>query len=224
LKSSKKIKPQFKPVFLLLFFLFNSVPLPAFNRQTVLVHETLTGDTACLNGGKLVKYIGLSSPPPKSAIVLVQEYGVNALEFNKSMVQGKKIHIEWDSQIRDDQNRLLGYVFLEDGTFLNEEILRQGHARWVFSPPNTRYSGVLRKAELEARRGKKGLWKKEPENPFIHSEYVGEKNTKIYYFPTSEELDRIPEANLVRFSSRVEATAAGYRPCSTCREKQEAFY
>ncbi len=119
---------------------------------------------------------------------------------------------------------VLGDVFLEDRTFLNEEVLRQGHARWVFYPPNTRYSEILRKAELEARRSRRGLWKKEPENPYIRSEYIGEKNTKTYYFPTSPELERIPQANLVHFSSRVEATAAGYRPCSTCREKQEALY
>ena len=55
-------------------------------------------------------------------------------------------------------------------------------------------------------------------NPFLKSEYIGEKNTKIYYFPTSPELERIPEAQLVTFRSRVEAKAAGYRPCSTCKE------
>ena len=50
----------------------------------------------------------------------MREYGANALEFNKSLVAGKKIWIEWGSQIRDDRNNLLAYVFLDDGTFVNQ--------------------------------------------------------------------------------------------------------
>ena len=34
--------------------------------------------------------------------------------------------IEWGPQLRDDRNRLLGYVFLTDGGFVNEAVLKAG--------------------------------------------------------------------------------------------------
>lgn len=199
-------------------------PAEALEKQSAVVREVLTGDSVRLEGGKILKYAGLHAPPLQSAILLVREYGAHSLEFNKNMVQGKKIVIEWGSQLRDEQNNLLGYVFLEDGTFVNLEILKAGHARAVLIPPNLKYAGNFRRGELGARRHKSGLWKEEPDNPFIKSEYIGEKNTKIYYFPTSPELERIPQANLVKFRSRVEAKAAGYRACFTCTEDKEMSY
>lgn len=198
----------------------------ALERQSAVVREVLTGDSVRLEGGKTLKYAGVHSPPLQSLLPLMREYGENAMQFNKNLVEGKKIWVEWGSQIRDNQNNLLGYVFLEDGTFVNFEVLKNGHGKAFTKAPNLKYAASFRKTELEARRKKLGLWKEEPDNPFLKSEYVGEKNTKIYYFPTSPELERIPEANLVKFRSRVEAKAAGYKACFSCKEdnKEEAFY
>ena len=146
------------------------------------------------------------------------KYGQDSLEFNKSLLLNKNILIEWDSQIRDSHQNLLGYAYLPDKTFINQAVLENGHAKIFIVPPNLKYAGLLRKSELEARRKKLGRWKEEPNNPFLKSEYLGEKNTKIYYLPTSPELERIPEANLVKFRSRIEAKAAGYKACFSCSE------
>ena len=196
----------------------------ALDRQTAVVRDVLTGDTVRLQGGKILKYISVQTPPLQSIIPLVRQYGENSLLFNKKLVEGKKISIEWGSQIRDDQRNLLGYVFLEDGTFVNQEILKAGQGRLQVAPPNSKYAGGFRQAELGARRNKRGLWKEEPENPYIKSEYIGEKNSKVYYFPTSPELARIPQSYLVTFRSRVEAKAAGYKPCPTCHEEQDSVF
>jgi len=228
LRSSKDPKSRrlrkrsaffFVPV--LMFFLngglFQAV-FGAVSTQSATVHEALMGHSVRLKGGKTLRYIGIQSPPLQSKIPLIRQYGQAAFDFNQKLTQGKKINIEWDFQIRDERGDLLGYAFLEDGTFVNLEILKAGHAKWVRTPPNHKYSAELRLAELQARRVRLGLWKEEPENPYIKDEYLGEKNTKIYYFPTSPELERIPQANLVNFRSRMDAKAAGYRPCSTCKE------
>lgn len=209
----------------MIFFLFSFSDCRAAEKQTALVQEALTGDTIRLEGGKTLKYIGLQSPPLQSLIPLVRQYGSEALEFNKKMVVGKKIQIEWDFQIHDNQKNLLGYVYLMDGTSVNEQILKNGHAKLKTNPPNIKHAVSLRKAELEARRNKIGLWAKEPENPYLKkSQYIGEKNTKIYYLPDSPELEKIPQANLVTFNSRVQARAAGYRPCFTCSETSESEF
>lgn len=196
----------------------------ALEKQTAVVQEAISGDSVRLQGGRTLKYAGVHAPPLQSKIPLVRTYGENALAFNKNLVEGKKILIEWGSQIRDDQKNLLGYVFLEGGTFVNLELLKSGNARLRIVAPNTKYSGDFRRAELGSRRARTGVWKEEPENPYIKNEYIGEKNTKIYYFPTSPELDRIPQAQLVTFRSRVEAKAAGYRACSTCKEDENTYF
>jgi endonuclease YncB( thermonuclease family) len=203
---------------------FSVSPVFAVVRQSVVVKEVLTGDTVRVVGGKTVKYAAIEAPPLQSVIPLVRTYGEKSLNFNKSLVEGKTLSLEWGPQIRDKNGNLLAYAYLEDGTFVNDAILKAGHAKHKVAPPNTDHSGILRRSELDARRDRRGLWKDEPENPFIKSEFIGEKNTKLYYFPTSPELERIPEANLVRFGSRVEAKAAGYRACPTCKESAETLY
>jgi len=222
----KKINlARFTPGLLSFFITFVIISQAwALEKQSALVHEALTGDTVRLKGGKTLKYAGLAAPPLQSLVPLVREYGENSLSFNKSLVDGQEIWIEWDNQIRDSQNNLIGYVFLSNGTFVNLALLRQGHAKARIVPPNQKYQGSFRRAELDARRDRKGLWEKEPKNPFLKSEYIGHVTTKRYYFPTSPELEEIPQSQLVTFRSKVEAKAAGYRPCHSCREEENPLY
>ena len=42
------------------------------------------------------------------------------------MVEGKKVRLEYDWERKDKHGRTPAYVYLEDGTFLNAEIIRQG--------------------------------------------------------------------------------------------------
>ena len=207
--------------FLVFLILFICTPSAAAPRQTAQVSEVLSGDSIRLSGGKILKYIGIQSPALQSKNPLIRQYGESALKYNQSLVGGKTLQIEWDSQIRDNQGRLLGYVFLEDGTFVNKEMLLAGHAKAVNKTPNIRYTETLRKADLDARRKNLGLWKNEPENPFIKSEYIGNVNTKIFYLPTSPDLEGMPEAHTIKFRSRVDAIAAGYRPCPDCRQDDQ---
>jgi endonuclease YncB( thermonuclease family) len=41
------------------------------------------------------------------------------------VVEGNRLEFDW--QRRDKYNRLLAYVYLLDGTFLNAEIIKQGY-------------------------------------------------------------------------------------------------
>ena len=208
---------------LLIFFAAAPYAL-ALEKQKAVVKEVLSGDSVRLEGGKVLKYIGVRSPALQSAIPLVRTYGENALAFNQALVLGKTVQIEWDSQIRDNLGNLVGYVYLEDGTFVNLEVLKAGHGKSKIVPPNAKYADAFQQAEFSAARDKKGLWQEEPQNPYLKRndiQFVGEKNTKIYYLPNSPELDHIAQGNLVEFRSRIEAKAAGYRACSTCKRNSE---
>ncbi len=201
-----------------LVFLTASSAVYAEARQPALVTEVLTGDSVRLKGGKILRYAGLEAPAPQNKILLVREYGKVSLDFNSALVQGKAVEIEWDSQIRDRRGDLIGYVYLPDGTFVNREILEKGHAKVAITPPNTRHAGMLREAELVAKRQKAGLWREEPKNPYLKSEFLGDRTTKIYYLPNSPELERIPGGHVETFRSRIDAVKAGFRPCDTCRQ------
>ena len=186
-----------------------------------MVDQVLTGDVVRLKGGKELHYISLETYSPESKDALSKQYGMQAKAFNQSLVGGKKISIEWGPKLRDKQNRLLGFVFTEDGRFVNDELAKAGYAKVHVFVPNTRYAEQLRKSEWDARRDKKGIWEKEPDDPRRLKRIIGEKNTKIYYYSDSSELERIPEAQWVYFDSRIDAKAAGYKACFSCRQQGE---
>ena len=60
---------------------------------------------------------------------------------------------------KDRYSRTLAYVFLQDGTHLNAEIIRQGYGFAVSSTPPLQYQNEFRRLEQEeAREQRRGLW------------------------------------------------------------------
>ncbi len=75
------------------------------------------------------------------------------------MVQGKRVRLEYDWERRDKYGRTLAYFYLEDGTFLNSEIIRQGYG-FAYTRFPFKYLEEFRKLEQEAREAGRGLWAK----------------------------------------------------------------
>ena len=78
------------------------------------------------------------------------------------MVDGKRVRVEFDQENahlghKDRYGRTLGYVFLEDGTFLNAEIVKRGYGHAYTRFPFG-YLEEFRDYEREARDGERGLW------------------------------------------------------------------
>jgi micrococcal nuclease len=90
----------------------------------------------------------------------INEMGKRATQYVKSVLgSGDHVNIELDVQKRDWNGRLLGYVWLQDGRMLNEEIVRDGYAGLMTYPPNTRHLRRLQEAYRDAREAKRGLWR-----------------------------------------------------------------
>lgn len=70
---------------------------------------------------------------------------------------------EFDTVMKDDQGRLLAYVFLLNGTFLNEMIVGAGMATVDEETPNKQYLHLLKAAQENARKRKLGKWSRLPE-------------------------------------------------------------
>ena len=71
--------------------------------------------------------IGVDTTETKHPRKPVQCFGKEAYMFTSNIVEGKKVRLEFDQNQRDQYKPLLAYVYLEDGTFLNAEIIKQGY-------------------------------------------------------------------------------------------------
>ena len=128
---------------------------PGYNTKVVKV---LDGDTMILSNGEKVRLIGVDTPEVAHPLKSVQYFGKEASSFTKKMVEGKKVRLEFDWQRRDRYNRLLAYVYLEDGTFVNAEIIKQGYG-FAYTRFPFNYLEEFRRYQREAREKNRGLWR-----------------------------------------------------------------
>ena len=130
--------------------------------NTVTVVRVVDGDTIKveLNGRvESVRLIGVDTPETVDPRKPVQYFGREASAFTKSLAEGKTVRLESDQGCgnRDGYGRLLRYVFLPDGKFLNAEIIAQGYGHAYTRFPFTRMD-EFRALEREAREEERGLW------------------------------------------------------------------
>lgn len=78
---------------------------------------------------------------------------------------GSRIRAERDAELTDPYDRYLLYVWNEQGTFVNESLVRSGHAKAVLYPPNDKYWPRISDAEDAAQQVGAGLWTACPEQP-----------------------------------------------------------
>jgi micrococcal nuclease len=85
--------------------------------------------------------------------------GKEASNFTEKLAAGKKVRLEFDVEKHDRYGRLLAYVYLEDGTFVNGRIVEEGYAQVMTVVPNVKHAQTFLKLEREAREKGVGLWK-----------------------------------------------------------------
>lgn len=124
----------------------------------VLVAAAVDGDTIELADGSRVRYIGIDTPETVHPSKPVQCFGKEASDFNRLLVEGQPVRLERDLTDIDTYGRLLRYVYLEDGTFVNLELVRQGYASVVTYPPDVAHAAEFQAAQREAREAGRGLW------------------------------------------------------------------
>ena len=127
-----------------------------------LCTRVIDGDTIAVekNGKKeKVRLIGVDTPETVHPSKPVEYFGKEASEFTRKKVEGKRVNLEYDWQSRDKYGRLLAYVYIEDGTFLNAEIIRQGYG-FAYTRYPFKYLDDFRQYERGARTNNRGLWGK----------------------------------------------------------------
>lgn len=172
------------------------------------------GDTIVLNSGQRVRYIGINAPEIDHEDQKAQPHGYAARFFHKNLVMSQKIRLEFDDERYDQYGRMLAYIFLQDGSFLNARLLRAGLAFYLYRAPNVRYDKILLKSQLDAMESKNGLWRnwKEKNATLI----IGNINSRRFHNPSCSYAKKIKSKNKVVFSSKWDAFRAGYAPSKKC--------
>ncbi|MDD3434723.1 MAG: thermonuclease family protein [Candidatus Pacebacteria bacterium] len=126
--------------------------------EKALVSRIIDGDTIELLDGKKVRYIGIDTPETVDPRKAVQCFGKESKEANSNLVLNKVVILKKDVSETDKYGRLLRYIYLEDGTFVNLWLVKNGYAFVDTYPPDVAYSREFLMAEQEARQNKRGLW------------------------------------------------------------------
>jgi micrococcal nuclease len=112
-----------------------------------------------------VRYIGIDTPETVAPGRPVDCFGREASDRNKELVEGKLVYLERDVSQTDRFGRLLRYVYLEDGTFVNDLLVWDGYARVATFPPDVRHTDRFLASERSAREAGVGLWGACPASP-----------------------------------------------------------
>lgn len=129
------------------------------------VSKITDGDTFYVTTSSSEKYkirlIGIDAPETRNVGVKVRKeyFGTEAKIFVTQLLKNKKVKLTFDVQKTDRYGRVLAYVYLENGIFLNQYLVEKGYAVVSTFPPNVKYVEVFTKAEKLAKNKKLGLWK-----------------------------------------------------------------
>ncbi|MCA9651654.1 MAG: thermonuclease family protein [Myxococcales bacterium] len=121
-----------------------------------VVERVIDGDTVLLDTGDRVRYLLVDTPEVTGD---PECFGPEASDFNRSIVEGQKVHLSYDTECTDAYDRLLAYVTLPNGRVINELLLERGFACVLHIPPNgDDRADEYERIEEEAQAGLVGMW------------------------------------------------------------------
>ncbi|TFG82619.1 MAG: nuclease [Spirochaetales bacterium] len=131
----------------------------------VVVVRIVDGDTIVVsfNAGtglglkEKVRLIGVDTPETVDPRRPVERFGKEATRFAQERLLNRTVRLAFESKLRDYYDRLLAYVFLEDGTCFNLSIVAEGYG-FAYTKYPFLFMDDFREAERIARAGKHGLW------------------------------------------------------------------
>jgi len=190
-------------------------------RDRVYVKRVVDGDTLLLQSGERVRLIGVDTPESVHREKPVEYFSKEASRFTKKMVQKKYVWLEYGQERKDVYNRLLAYVYMEDGTFLNAELIKQGYAFAYVRFPH-KHLDAFREYEREARENAVGLWGRFSRgNNRYDLFWIGSKSKKVFHHPSCQKGCVIPENDLETFYSKYGPKNRKYKPCYRCVKKSD---
>ncbi len=134
------------------------------NMQTAKVTRVIDGDTIDVSfDGKTerIRIIGIDTPETVDPRKPVECFGQEASAVAKEQLTDETVQLESDPTQgeRDKYNRLLRYVWMDDGTVdFGKLMIATGYAHeYTYNLPY-KYQKEYKQAQKDAEEGKKGLW------------------------------------------------------------------
>lgn len=151
--------------FCLIAFIFLSgiACRPVENSTDIRVKKIIDGDTIDVQfpsgAVERVRLIGIDTPETVDPRRPVQCFGKEASAHLKKIIAGVAVQLESEpqNQDRDKYGRLLRYVFLTDGTFINEQMVREGYA-YAYTRFPFAFAQRFARTQRDARIAQRGLW------------------------------------------------------------------
>ncbi|MCJ7778580.1 MAG: thermonuclease family protein [Sedimentisphaerales bacterium] len=157
----------------------NSLDIQKYHGRQFSVVKVVDGDTLDIDipdanySHTRIRLWGVDTPETKDPRTGPMYFGKEASEFATKLAFGKQVTIylekgygtrredpnarDKDPNTRDKYHRLLAYVQLPDGTFLNEVLLSEGYAYADLRFKHGLYN-KYKQLESAARSQRKGLW------------------------------------------------------------------
>jgi endonuclease YncB( thermonuclease family) len=108
-----------------------------------------------------VRLIGINAP---QAYDLWECFSSQAVQEMRTLLCGREVFLELDTQMWDSSGRLLAYVYVRSPisptqfTMVNDMLVLKGFAEVMTVPPNSRYSEAFLGSQATARRIGLGIW------------------------------------------------------------------
>lgn len=143
---------------------------PASNKIKILdsalykVVKVTDGDTIQVdfnNKIETVRFIGVDTPETVHPTKPKECFGEEASKETAGLLIGKSVYLIPDPQSskRDKYGRLLRYVFLPNGTFVNAKLVSEGFGfNYIYEP--FQFMKEFNRLEKQAKSAKIGLWGK----------------------------------------------------------------
>jgi len=149
--------------------MFGAVIVAALLRPPALPPEVecvrvVDGDTIVVeeDGRRVsVRLLGVDTPETVHPTKGVQPYGPEASAYTKRILTGRPVRLVPDTVSRpaDRYGRRLAWVFLPDGTCVNEELVRLGYGRaYTEFRVDPVMEAKLQLLEADAKANRRGLW------------------------------------------------------------------
>lgn len=129
------------------------IPADATEAVVEYVHD---GDTLFLADGRKVRMLGINTPEIGENL---ECYGDEATALTRSLLpEGAHVWVQQDVEPQDQYGRSLLFVYTDDGTNVNLELLREGAAQVEMYEPNVLLREEVYAAQEAARSADLGLW------------------------------------------------------------------
>lgn len=145
--------------------LYESSPLEVSSLKEDLypVVKIIDGDTIVVAMGgtnETIRLIGVNTPESVDPRRPVECFGKESSQKASDFLAGRKVQLVVDPSQgdRDKYNRLLRYVFRDDGLFVNKQMIQDGYAyEYTYAIPY-QYQSEFREAQQQAQEANVGLW------------------------------------------------------------------